>query len=132
MKANGIDAVVGAGLITDLAEEAGMTGIFIYSAATVRQAFSDALDMTRLTQRRHGHYASDQALRTRYGLGDIRGESAQMEQVRHTIMLYARSPASVLIQGNRHRKELAARPFTASFVRVTARAATKRRIRSSR
>lgn len=27
LKANGIDAVVGAGLITDLAEEAGMTGI---------------------------------------------------------------------------------------------------------
>ncbi|WP_175425951.1 PrpR N-terminal domain-containing protein, partial [Escherichia coli] len=44
LKANGTEAVVGAGLITDLAEEAGMTGIFIYSAATVRQAFSDAGD----------------------------------------------------------------------------------------
>ncbi|HBU6571126.1 propionate catabolism operon regulatory protein PrpR [Citrobacter amalonaticus] len=116
LKANGIDAVVGAGLITDLAEEAGMTGIFIYSAATVRQAFSDALDMTRLTQRRHGHYASDQALRTRYGLGDIRGESAQMEQVRHTIMLYARSPASVLIQGETGTgKELAAQAIHREF-----------------
>ncbi|MFR4486975.1 MAG: PrpR N-terminal domain-containing protein [Escherichia coli] len=29
LKANGTEAVVGAGLITDLAEEAGMTGIFI-------------------------------------------------------------------------------------------------------
>jgi len=28
LKANGTEAVVGAGLITDLAEEAGMTGIF--------------------------------------------------------------------------------------------------------
>ena len=37
LKANGTEAVVGAGLITDLAEEAGMTGIFIYSAATVRR-----------------------------------------------------------------------------------------------
>lgn len=116
LKANGIEAVVGAGLITDLAEEAGMTGIFIYSAATVRQAFSDALDMTRHTQRRHGHYASDQALRTRYELGDIRGESAQMEQVRHTIMLYARSPASVLIQGETGTgKELAAQAIHREF-----------------
>ena len=116
LKASGIEAVVGAGLITDLAEEAGMTGIFIYSAATVRQAFSDALDMTRHTQRRHGQYASDRALRTRYELGDIRGESAQMEQVRHTIMLYARSPASVLIQGETGTgKELAAQAIHREF-----------------
>ncbi len=57
LKANGTEAVVGAGLITDLAEEAGMTGIFIYSAATVRQAFSDALDMTRMSLRHNTHYA---------------------------------------------------------------------------
>jgi propionate catabolism operon transcriptional regulator len=64
LKAGGTQAVVGAGLITDLAEEAGMTGIFIYSAATVRQAFVDALDMTRLTLRRNGQYASGDTLRT--------------------------------------------------------------------
>lgn len=116
LKANGIEAVVGAGLITDLAEEAGMTGIFIYSAATVRQAFSDALDLTRMTLRRSGHYASDRALRTRYVLGDIRGHSAQMEQVRHTIMLYARSRAAVLIQGETGTgKELAAQAIHREF-----------------
>ncbi|MFL3487652.1 propionate catabolism operon regulatory protein PrpR [Citrobacter cronae] len=109
LKANSTQAVVGAGLITDLAEEAGMTGIFIYSAATVRQAFVDALDMTRLTLRRNGQYASGDMLRTRYALGDMRGHSAQMEQVRHTIMLYARSRAPVLIQGETGTgKELAA------------------------
>ena len=109
LKANGIEAAVGAGLITDLAEEAGMTGIFIYSAATVRQAFSDALDMTRLTLQHGGQYASGNGLRTRYDLGDMRGHSAQMEQVRHTIMLYARSSAAVLIQGETGTgKELAA------------------------
>lgn len=109
LKANGTEAVVGAGLITDLAEEAGMTGIFIYSAATVRQAFSDALDMTRLTRRQHRPYASENGLRTRYDLGDMRGHSLQMEQVRHTIMLYARSRAPVLIQGETGTgKELAA------------------------
>ncbi|HAT8015488.1 propionate catabolism operon regulatory protein PrpR [Citrobacter rodentium] len=109
LKANGIEAVVGAGLITGLAEEAGMKGIFIYSAASVRQGFIDALDISRLTQRRHGAFAPTQALRTRYGLGDIAGQSAQMEQIRHTIMLYARSRAAVLIQGETGTgKELAA------------------------
>ncbi|HFZ8993960.1 TPA: propionate catabolism operon regulatory protein PrpR [Citrobacter freundii] len=109
LKANGIKAVVGAGLITDLAEEAGLTGVFIYSAATVREAFSNALDMTRLTQRRGGQYPSDNSLRTRYELGDIRGHSVQMEQARQTIMLYARSSAAVLIQGETGTgKELAA------------------------
>ncbi|MXS42277.1 propionate catabolism operon regulatory protein PrpR, partial [Citrobacter koseri] len=116
LKANGIEAVVGAGLITDLAEEAGMTGIFIYSAATVRQAFSDALDMTRLTLQHSGQYASGNGLRTRYDLGDMRGHSAQMEQVRHTIMLYARSSAAVLIQGETGTgKELAAQAIHREF-----------------
>ncbi|HBL7700349.1 TPA: propionate catabolism operon regulatory protein PrpR [Escherichia coli] len=109
LKANGTEAVVGAGLITDLAEEAGMTGIFIYSAATVRQAFSDALDMTRMSLRHNTHDATRNALRTRYVLGDMLGQSPQMEQVRLTILLYARSSAAVLIEGETGTgKELAA------------------------
>lgn len=110
LKANGTEAVVGAGLITDLAEEAGMTGIFIYSAVTVRQAFSDALDMTRMSLRHNTHDATRNALRTRYVLGDMLGQSPQMEQVRQTILLYARSSAAVLIEGETGTgKELAAR-----------------------
>lgn len=102
--------MVGAGLITDLAEEAGMTGIFIYSAATVRRAFSDALDMTRMSLRHNTHDATRNALRTRYVLGDMLGQSPQMEQVRQTILLYARSSAAVLIEGETGTgKELAAR-----------------------
>ena len=50
LKASGIKAIVGAGLITDLAEEAGLTGIFVYSAASIRQAFDDALELARLAQ----------------------------------------------------------------------------------
>ncbi|EKT7568105.1 propionate catabolism operon regulatory protein PrpR [Salmonella enterica] len=116
LKANGIEAVVGAGLITDLAEEAGMTAIFIYSAATVRQAFHDALDMTRLTRRQRVDYPSGKGLQTRYELGDIRGHSPQMEQVRQKITLYARSRAAVLIQGETGTgKELAAQAIHQTF-----------------
>ena len=38
LKAGGVQAGVGAGRITDLAEEAGMQGVVLYSSATVRQA----------------------------------------------------------------------------------------------
>ena len=101
LKATGIQAVVGAGLISDLAEEAGLTAIFLYSAATLRAAFSDALDVTRLMLgggKRGGDYAARNTLQPRYGLGDLQGESPQMEQTRRTIMLYARSPAAVLMK----------------------------------
>lgn len=112
--------MVGAGLITDLAEEAGMTGIFIYSAATVRQAFSDALDMTRMSLRHNTHDATRNALRTRYVLGDMLGQSPQMEQVRQTILLYARSSAAVLIEGETGTgKELAARRFIENILPAT-------------
>ncbi|MEO3988380.1 propionate catabolism operon regulatory protein PrpR [Pseudocitrobacter cyperus] len=110
LKAAGINVVVGAGLVTELAEEAGMTAVFLYSAATVRQAFSDALEMTRmaLTAAPRSHERLD-TLRARYGLGDLIGESAAMEQVRRSILLYARSPAAVLIEGETGTgKELAA------------------------
>ena len=50
LKAAGIKAIVGAGLITDLAEEAGLAGVFVYSAASIRQAFEDALEIARFTQ----------------------------------------------------------------------------------
>ncbi|HHW3404103.1 TPA: propionate catabolism operon regulatory protein PrpR, partial [Escherichia coli] len=55
------------------------------------------------------HDATRNALRTRYVLGDMLGQSPQMEQVRQTILLYARSSAAVLIEGETGTgKELAA------------------------
>jgi propionate catabolism operon transcriptional regulator len=102
LKAEGVEVIVGAGLITDLAEEAGLTGVFLYSAASIRQAFEDALEMARLTQleaSRTRRAQVPETLRARRGLNDLRGESAAMERLRQSVVLYARSPATVLIQG---------------------------------
>ena len=113
LKAEGIQAIVGAGLITDLAEEAGLTGVFVYSAGSIRQAFDDALEMARLTQlesnRSRRTVAVADTLRARHGLNDLRGESAAMEKLRQQVVLYAKSPATVLIEGETGTgKELAA------------------------
>ena len=102
MKTNGIEVVVGAGLITDLAEEAGLSSVFLYSAASIRQAFDDALELARLTQleaNRIRRGPSNEPRRARRGLNDLRGESEAMERLRQSVVLYARSPATVLVQG---------------------------------
>jgi propionate catabolism operon transcriptional regulator len=104
LKASGVRAIVGAGLITDLAEEAGLTAVFVYSAASIRRAFDDALEMARLTQLESNRARSRlgvvaDTLRARHGLNDLRGDSAAMEKMRQAVVLYAKSPATVLIQG---------------------------------
>lgn len=102
LKAMGITVVVGAGLITDLAEEMGMTGIFIYSTETIRQAFSDAIELSRMSHRHtviQDRYQPVNPTKVRHTINDLIGLSTPMERVRQTIMLYARSDATVLIQG---------------------------------
>ena len=102
LKASGVKAIVGAGLITDLAEEAGLAAVFVYSAASIRQAFDDALEIARLTQLESGRGRSTpvaDTLRAKHGLNDLRGDSPMMETLRQTIVLYAKSQATVLIQG---------------------------------
>jgi transcriptional regulator, propionate catabolism operon regulatory protein len=102
LKAAGIRAIVGAGLITDLAEEAGLTGVFVYSATSIRQAFDDALEMARQTQLESAssrRTVVTDTLRARHGLNDLRGESIEMERLRQAVVLYAKSPATVLIDG---------------------------------
>jgi propionate catabolism operon transcriptional regulator len=112
LKAAGIKAIVGAGLITDLAEEAGLAGVFVYSAASIRQAFDDALELARLTQlesTRGRSFPVADTLRAKHHINDLRGDSAAMESVRQSITLFAKSPATVLIQGETGTgKELAA------------------------
>jgi transcriptional regulator, propionate catabolism operon regulatory protein len=45
---NGIKVIVGPGLITELAEQAGVAGIFLYSLDSVREAFDDAIEVARI------------------------------------------------------------------------------------
>src|SRR5450830_1046798 len=102
LKAAGVKAIVGAGLVTDLAEEAGLAAVFVYSATAIRRAFDDALELARLTQiesNRGRRPVVADTLRARHGLHDLRGESEAMETLRQSVVLYARSPATVLIQG---------------------------------
>ncbi|MBC7514043.1 MAG: propionate catabolism operon regulatory protein PrpR [Herminiimonas sp.] len=112
LKAAGVQAIVGAGLITDLAEEAGLIGVFVYSAASIRQAFEDALELARLTQLESTRARSplaEQGRRPPHRLQDLRGDSDAIDAVRQAIALFARSPATVLIEGETGTgKELAA------------------------
>jgi propionate catabolism operon transcriptional regulator len=107
LKALGVAVIVGAGSVTDLAEEAGLRAVFLYSAASIRQAFDDALELARLTRlevdrsRGRGRTSSmpPDKQRLRRGLNDLRGDSPAMQQLRQTVVLYARSPSTVLIEG---------------------------------
>ena len=102
MKSAGIKAIVGAGLITDLAEEAGLAGVFVYSAGSIRQAFEDAFDIARATRQetpRGRLHAVAADLRAKHGLKALRGDSDAMQALRQTVTMYAKSPATVLIEG---------------------------------
>ena len=48
LKDQGIEAVVGPGLVADLASEAGLHGIFLYSDDAVREALDDAVEIARV------------------------------------------------------------------------------------
>ncbi|HTN65139.1 MAG TPA: propionate catabolism operon regulatory protein PrpR, partial [Burkholderiaceae bacterium] len=122
LKAAGIKAIVGAGLITDLAQEAGLAGIFVYSPTSIRQAFGDALELARLTKleavRGRAPAVAD-TLRAKHGINDLRGDSEAMQRVRQAIVLFARSPATVLIQGETGSgKELAAQAIHRESIRA--------------
>jgi propionate catabolism operon transcriptional regulator len=122
LRAAGINTVVGAGLVTDLAQEAGLTGVLIYSAASIRQAFDEALEVARYARLEFGRNripASGDTRRARHGLHDLRGDSPQMQTVRESLALFARSPAAVLIQGETGTgKELAAQAIHRESARM--------------
>ena len=50
LRAIGIEVVVAPGLVADLAEEAGMTAVFLYSQDAVREALDDAVEIARVAR----------------------------------------------------------------------------------
>ena len=51
LRANGIEVIVGTGMAIDHAEQAGLPGVLLYSADSVRQAFEHALELTQTLAR---------------------------------------------------------------------------------
>ena len=47
MKGLGVQALIGPGLVADLAEQMGLAGIFLYSTDAVREALEDAVEVAR-------------------------------------------------------------------------------------
>ncbi len=102
LKAAGIRAIVGTGLVTDLAEELGLTGIFLYSATTIRKAFDDALEIARLTRlegTRGRQRAPIEQAQSRHNIGDLRGDSIAMQHLRESVQLFGRTNATVMLSG---------------------------------
>jgi len=54
LAAAGFRVIVGSSMITRLAEEAGLTGIFLYSPNSVRQALDDSLEIARVARLEEG------------------------------------------------------------------------------
>ncbi|MFZ5508881.1 MAG: propionate catabolism operon regulatory protein PrpR [Pseudomonadota bacterium] len=50
LAARGVKVVVGPSLISDLADERGLTGVFLYSRDAVREALDDAIELARLAR----------------------------------------------------------------------------------
>ncbi|HET6789913.1 MAG TPA: PrpR N-terminal domain-containing protein, partial [Aquabacterium sp.] len=46
----GVEVVVGTGLVADLADELGLTGVFLYSMDAVRDALEDAVEVARASR----------------------------------------------------------------------------------
>ena len=50
LKGMGVQAVVGPGLVADMADQHGLTGVFLYSADAVREALEDAVEVARASR----------------------------------------------------------------------------------
>ncbi len=116
LRANGIEVIVGTGMAIDHAEQAGLPGVLLYSADSVRQAFEHALELTQTLARSSGSRSSPRrrpAART--DTHELLGDSDAMAQVRARIALYAPHDSTVLVTGETGTgKELVARQLHAA------------------
>ncbi len=125
--AKGVKVIVGTGLATELAEQAGVPGILLYSAETIRAAFDAAIDIAGVVHDRQDFGLSIRASRrvavspqVRFSVDDLLGKSALMANVREAVLRCARSAATLLISGATGTgKELVAQAVHAGSARRT-------------
>jgi propionate catabolism operon transcriptional regulator len=124
----GAGAIIGTGMVADLAQQAGVPGFLLYSADSVREAFEAAYDISRLLAARSnsqrpaaGRRTGRGGASTRYTLKDLTGDSAAMRQVRQTVSAFAAADSTVLLIGATGTgKERAAQAIHASSARRAA------------
>ncbi|MBB5207193.1 propionate catabolism operon regulatory protein PrpR [Chiayiivirga flava] len=112
LAAAGTGVIVGTGMAIDFADAAGVPGVLLYSADSVRNAFERAIALTQTVAQTVARAGGEREARPR-ARGESRvlvGDSAPMQAVRERIAIYARHGASVLVQGETGTgKELVAR-----------------------
>lgn len=99
LRAQGVGALVGTGLVTELAEQAGMAGILLYSAASARAAFEQALDLCTLLERPAPSRRRVSRPRDTDEGPTFIGDSAAAAAVRAQLPRLAASDATLLILG---------------------------------
>ncbi|QEO98748.1 propionate catabolism operon regulatory protein PrpR [Xanthomonas oryzae] len=112
LRASGIQVIVGTGMAIDFAEQAGLPGVLLYSADSVRQALEQAIALGAApsTDGVAGRSATHRARRA----DALLGEDSAMLQVRELVRLYAPHAGTVLISGETGTgKELVARQLHA-------------------
>nr|WP_026352973.1 propionate catabolism operon regulatory protein PrpR [Solimonas variicoloris] len=96
----GCGAIVGTGYISELADRAGVAGILMYSPASIRRAFEQAIDLARLlASARSGPRRNPASSDARYSLRRLIGNSETMVALRDQVRLYGISDRTVLITG---------------------------------
>ncbi len=96
----GCGAIVGTGLIAELADRAGVSGILMYSAESIRQGFERAIDLARmLSAARSGPRQMVKPADSRFSLRRLIGNSESMTALRDQVRLYGTSDRTVLITG---------------------------------
>lgn len=93
----GLKAIVGPGLVNEIAQEMGMEGILIYSRQGVMKAFEEAIRLA--SAKASGVAKTSRSTYTYHTEQDILGTSKAVQQLRKTIRMCGAVDFSVLIQG---------------------------------